>query len=325
MSRLIFDAGAVGQISGEFGVIDSAVDRLYGESFDFKHKLVLSIGEKDKTLETVEKICGFLLQNGALRDSSVTAIGGGVVLDTTGFAASIYMRGIKWNCVPTTLLSQADAAVGGKTGVNFGAKNILGSFHMPDNIYFMNDFLYSLDAEQILSGIGEIIKTALLDKKLFDFVFNDFERIKRHDISALAEAAKRCALFKQEICDRDLFDRDLRHCLNVGHTLGHAIEYATGLSHGESVLWGLKIEAFVFRNHIDPDFYKLLNHILNDLLSGRKLMTSTSSILQSVTADKKNISEKIGFIIPVNTEKTIQLYLSSEELKEKLYAYFADK
>lgn len=309
-------------LSGDFAVIDDTVYKLYGERLAFKHKLVLRASERNKSLETVGKICDFLLENGADRYSCVTAVGGGVILDITGFAAAIYMRGIEWESVPTTLLAQADAAVGGKTGVNFKAKNILGAFHSPRRIIFITEFLRSSDKRAILCGLGEILKTSLLNNEIFTFVRNNKESLKSGDVKMLAKAAKMCALEKSRICETDFSDKDIRHCLNMGHTVGHAIESCTELTHGESVLFGLKIECEMFNDIIEPAFFKEILGLIDFFTDGKPLPhTNRAELFDKLSKDKKN-HNGIVFEIPCAIGKTKRITLQAEEAKDKLYEYF---
>lgn len=326
MSEMFFyDKNVLPKLCGEFAVIDSEVDRLYGDNFDFSHKLTLSLDEKTKSLESVERICNFLLENGANRDSNVYAIGGGVLTDTVGFAAAVYMRGIDWTVVPTTLLAFADSAIGGKTGVNFKAKNILGSFHLPKIIYFFGNFLLTLDVSQIESGIGEIVKTSLLDRSVNEFIQNNLSEIASHNIDLLIKAAALCAEYKAEICEKDLYDVSLRNRLNLGHTIGHAIEYCCGLSHGESVLWGIKIESELFRKYIKPEFFERIEQTVGAFLKDKSLPDfKVERFLSVLSSDKKNNDGKVVFIIAKEVGKTEKVSVDKKDLEKMIYAYLRD-
>lgn len=323
MSELMFfDSLDELALSGEFAVIDSEVERLYGDKFAFSHKYIAEASEKKKSLSEVRKICSFLLKNGATRKSVLTVIGGGVTLDTAGFASAIYMRGIEWNSVPTTLLAQSDSAVGGKTGVNYGAKNILGAFHSPRKIFFCKEFLNSLNREKMTSGLGEIIKTALLSPKILKFVNENFDALLSGNIEKSFDAARLCAMYKEEICKRDFYDKSLRNELNLGHTVGHAIESLYGISHGESVIWGLQIESAMFRELIEPSFYDIICKLTMGVNAGKTLPeTDCSKIVEKMKKDKKN-SEGIAFIVPIALGKTKREELDTKAVRTKLNAYF---
>lgn len=313
-------------LKGLYAIVDSDVERIYGKYFDFEYKLTLSLDESTKSLKSVEKICSFLFDNGANRESLIYVIGGGVLLDTAGFAAAIYMRGIDWAAVPTTLLAFADSAVGGKTGVNFNAKNILGSFHAPRDICFFERFLYSLDRRQIDSGVGEIVKTAFLNEDIFEFLSKDPQCLAERNISFLFRAARKCAEFKTKICEEDFVDTSVRNRLNIGHTVGHAIEYSYGLAHGESVLWGLKIESKMFEDMIDRNFLLRTEALLDEVLGDRELPNiDCTTLAEKMRADKKNKEDKIGFVVARNFGRVDRVYESFEEVREKLYAYFENR
>ena len=199
---------------------------------------VFEQGEKNKTLDTVRGILAELLSAGFTRSDAVVAVGGGVVGDTAGFAASCYMRGIDFYNVPTTLLSQVDSSIGGKTGVDFGGvKNIVGAFHMPKAVVIDPDCLRTLDPRLLHEGLAEAIKMAATsDADLFSLIEEEGPlepRLDRIISGALA--------IKGAVVDADPTEKGLRKVLNFGHTIGHAIEAAGAgsLFHGESVAAGM--------------------------------------------------------------------------------------
>lgn len=196
---------------------------------------VLPEGEGSKTLENFALLCRTMLQNGFTRTDCAVAVGGGVVTDITGFAASAYMRGIDFYNVPTTLLSQTDASVGGKTAVDLdGVKNIVGAFWQPKGVFIDPEVLKTLDPRQFSSGMAEIIKMAVcFDRSLFELIKNgDAEK----DIDRIIYESVR---LKSEVVTADEKEAGLRRVLNFGHTVGHAVETLTGLLHGESVAVGM--------------------------------------------------------------------------------------
>lgn len=234
--------------------------------------------EEAKTLETVMGICGWLLENGADRDALLLAVGGGITTDMVGFAASIYKRGVRFAYIPTTLLSQVDAAIGGKTGVNFQKyKNILGVIRQPSFTYICPQVLESLPQRDFLSGVAEMLKTFIIEdggnyQKAADLFFDisseyhvevmmygkdgqtvwtDLLKKHRKTLNQLIAAAARV---KAGVVSRDQFEKDERRKLNLGHTFAHAIETLAqndggerfetqGVTHGEAVAMGMVLAA----------------------------------------------------------------------------------
>ena len=206
---------------------------------DFPWKaLPIETSESRKTLETVEGICRWLVTQNASRSALILAVGGGITTDMAGFAASIYKRGIRYANLPTTLLSQVDAAIGGKTGVNLdGYKNMLGAFRMPEATFISADVLRTLPQRELRSGLAELLKTFLLaDGKAY-------ETALLHGVTQ--ELILKAARIKEDIVGRDPFEKGERAKLNLGHTFGHAIEHASAgsIPHGEAVAMGIILAA----------------------------------------------------------------------------------
>ena len=205
---------------------------------------VLPEGEGSKNLQEVAKVWRMLMENGARRDSLVINVGGGVVTDLGGFAASCYKRGIRCMNIPTTLLAQVDASVGGKTGVDFcGLKNEIGTFSIPSCVFIDNSFLKTLPYAQIISGFAEMLKHALLmgPEELETVMKADLESVSSPDFLPVL---KRSVSFKGRIVSEDPKEKGIRKCLNLGHTVGHAVESValekgTEWYHGYSVAYGL--------------------------------------------------------------------------------------
>ncbi|KSW12419.1 hypothetical protein CF15_06745 [Pyrodictium occultum] len=203
-------------------------------------------GEGVKNLETLVGLWGWMAGHGLPRDTLLVAYGGGAVSDTAGFAAATYMRGIDWATVPTTLLSMADAAVGGKTAVNLSAKNIVGAFHHPRIVLADVELAETLPREDYVSGLAEVVKHALLEGREFlDWLRRSAGRLLERDLAVLTEAVRRSLDAKMRIVARDYRERKGdRMLLNLGHTVAHALEKATGytMRHGHAVAVGLVVE-----------------------------------------------------------------------------------
>lgn len=227
-------------------VCDDNVDRLYGEQAQVSleaqgystHRVVFPAGETQKTLRTIEQLWSEFLSHGLERESTVVALGGGVVSDLAGFAAAVYLRGVKWVAVPTTLLAMVDAALGGKTGADLPqGKNLIGAFSPPALVLADPLVLGSLPMDELRNGLAEVIKHGLLaDAALFEICHRGWEAVT----TGLDLIVRRAAAVKIGVINRDPYEKGERAALNLGHTLGHAIEAASGfrLSHGQAVAIG---------------------------------------------------------------------------------------
>ncbi len=236
-----------------FVVTSPEIDALWGEALRRGVRavsetaapvLLVPAGEEHKRLPTVERLAEELAALGADRDSVLLALGGGVLGDLVGFLAAIYMRGTQYVQLPTTLLAQVDSSVGGKTGANLAAgKNLVGSFHHPLAVYADVDTLGTLPAAELRAGLQEAVKAGIIrDRSLFDLLDRERTAILAGDPQLLAEVIARSVRVKAEVVGLDEREGGLRMILNLGHTLGHAIEAATGytrLLHGEAVGWGM--------------------------------------------------------------------------------------
>jgi 3-dehydroquinate synthase len=206
--------------------------------------LFLPAGEKHKRMATVEALAQQLAEAGADRDSVLLAFGGGVVGDVTGFLAAIYMRGIRYVGLPSTLLAQVDSSLGGKTGVNLVAgKNLIGSFHQPLAVLTDIELLRTLPAAELRAGLQEAIKAGIIyDARLFRYLEANADAVLAGDAAALTRVVTASVRVKAEVVSKDEKEAGLRMILNFGHTIGHAIEAATGykkLLHGEAIAWGM--------------------------------------------------------------------------------------
>jgi 3-dehydroquinate synthase len=211
-------------------------------------EVILPDGEAHKTLATVSRILDVLVANRFGRDCTVVALGGGVVGDMAGFAASCYQRGVPYVQVPTTLLAQVDSSVGGKTGVNHpGGKNLIGAFHQPNAVLADTSTLATLPVRELRAGLAEVIKYGLIcDAPFFDWLEANMDRLLAADPTALAHVVHRSCEIKAQIVGRDEREQGDRALLNLGHTFGHAVESATHYTrwlHGEAIGAGLLMAA----------------------------------------------------------------------------------
>lgn len=253
MSRIIFgsDWRNVSDMLTSRDVViltDENVYRIYGEYFPPSCPvIVLEPGEKSKTPDIIAYIASRLLDMRIDREGFMLGIGGGVVSDIAGFMAAVYMRGIKFGIISTTLLSQVDASIGGKNGVNCcGVKNVLGTFNHPEFVICDPLMLKTLPEEEYRSGLSELVKAALVyDPGLISRIESEPIIFDSRDTDKLESYIIRAAEIKKNIVEADFLEKDVRRLLNFGHTFGHAAESEYGLLHGQAVAWGM-IAAMIF-------------------------------------------------------------------------------
>ncbi len=292
--------------------------------------LTLYASESTKTMETVVGICRWLLEQGADRGALLLAVGGGVTTDMAGFAASIYKRGIDYANIPTTLLCQVDAGVGGKTGVNLDSyKNILGCIRQPEFTYIFPDVLRSLPRREFLSGAAEMLKTFIIKNQNDDYaravkMLSDYARTGESPANSVEGLTELSALIqdasgvKQEIVDRDPFEHGERRKLNLGHTWAHAIEWwqragnegvapAGACTHGEAVAIGI-ICAARKAETLGIAEEGLSEKLRADFAScglPTELPCSEAELESAMRKDKKAEAGKIRFVLPVRIGKVV--------------------
>ena len=235
-------------------ITDEEVDKLHAERIkqwlsghaSKVQKIVLPPGETSKSLLTACHLLDWLAQSDMRRRDILVAVGGGAIIDTTGWVASIYMRGISYINLPTTLLAQVDAAIGGKVAVNHDtAKNLIGAFYAPDLVVSCTSWLGTLDARQFRAGLAEAIKLAVISStQLLAFIEQHLESLAALDRTCLQSLVHAASSIKCTLVERDPYEVDLRRTLNFGHTVGHAVETVTGYGpvlHGEAVAYGMAV------------------------------------------------------------------------------------
>lgn len=275
-------------------------------------------GEQSKNLQTVMDIVRNMMENKITRKHRIIAVGGGVVGDIAGFVAAIYMRGIEWINVPTSLLAQVDSSIGGKTAVDIdGFKNIVGAFHSPTEIIISLHFLSTLDEREWLCGLGEIYKTALLDKRLYFSFKKNINNFLAKNIAAVGDIIGQCGVIKNKITTKDFRESGLRKTLNLGHTIGHALEKCDNakLSHGHYVLIGLLAESFIFKDLINEDFYNGCQEDILQLIGGCVIEFDEDALTRAAVLDKKN-TDKISVMIATNVGVCREIFVDYETLRE---------
>ena len=266
--------------------------------------------EKNKSLKSINSILNKLFKFNFNRNDCIISLGGGITGDVSGFAASIYKRGLKFINIPTTLLAQVDSSIGGKTGINnkFG-KNLIGSFMQPDLVLTDISFLNSLPKREIICGYGEIFKHSILsNKNVFNYLNKNIFNILNLKSPFIEKTISDSCKIKKNIVEKDEKEKNLRKILNLGHTFAHAYEasllYSKKLNHGEAVILGIVSSAkFSFGNKIlnKKDYEEIINHITNLKipvnLSHYFKKKDAGSIIKYMKADKKNNSSKINLIL----------------------------
>ena len=267
--------------------------------------LFLPPGERYKRLPAVEKLAEQLAVAGADRDSLLIAFGGGVIGDVTGFLAAIYMRGIPYIQIPTTLLAQVDSSIGGKTGVNLAAgKNLVGSFNHPRMVLADIDLLTTLPAAELRAGLQESVKAAIIaDVSLFRCLERKKAAILAADPAALTRVIASSIAVKAEIVAQDEKESGKRMLLNLGHTLGHAIEAATGykkLLHGEAVAWGslAALHVALARRTITAEEFARMANLILSYGPLPRFRASATALVALTASDKKTRSGRRAYVLP---------------------------
>lgn len=273
-------------------------------NFELRTK-VIKDGEQCKSLTIVEEILEYLFSQEANRHSVLIAFGGGVVGDITGFVASIYMRGIKYVQVATSLVAQVDSSIGGKTGINsFYGKNLIGTFHQPSLVLIDPRLLSTLPDEEYLNGLSEVIKYGLLNKSIFNLLEKNIDKINNRDTAILTNIIAKCCRFKAKIVSADLYDKNIRATLNLGHTIGHALEktfhYQT-FKHGQAIAWGMLAACNISkkRNLLNAKAYSRIVSLLKSFDIFKPLLQSNANdLITAIKMDKKKTYSSFTFILP---------------------------
>lgn len=285
---------------GLFIITDTNVSKLYGNSFPEGVVLTVEAGERSKTLATVEELCRRLLEAGADRSSFILGFGGGVVCDVAGMVASVYMRGVRHAFVSTTLLSQVDASIGGKTGVNLGEyKNIIGTFRQPEFVLCDHSMLRTLPDEEFRSGMGELFKHGIIrDRNLFFDISASAELLLAKDPGVLGDLILRAVRIKAGVVRHDPMEAGLRRILNFGHTFGHVLETHYRIPHGLAVAQGMIIaaELSVWKGEMPHAELRLLQVALENagMTGGYPL---PSGVTAMIARDKKAESGSVNFVL----------------------------
>ena len=277
--------------------------------------ILLPDGEQYKNIDTLNKIYDVLLQNKCDRDILLIALGGGVIGDITGYAAATFMRGVKFIQIPTTLLSQVDSSVGGKTGINHTlGKNMIGAFYQPQCVIADVDVLNTLSDRELSAGLAEGIKYGLIrDYPFFEWLEHNMKSLLSKKTELLTEAISRSCINKADVVSQDEFEssKGIRATLNLGHTFGHAIENAMGYGnwlHGEAVACGMVMAAFLSKELswlTEADFIRIKNIMLSAKLPIDPPNISQEKFVDLMKSDKKTHNNQIHLVLQKGIGKAI--------------------
>lgn len=311
--RAMFDDDALARLNGDVPteahfIVDARVAELYADAMEnvlsAPSVLLLEASEDTKTLDRFPAYVEHLVSRGVRRNHMLVAIGGGIIQDTTCFLAATLLRGIEWRFYPTTLLAQADSCIGSKSSINAGAaKNILGTFTPPREVFISTRFLDTLDERDVRSGIGEMLKVhAIEGPAAFDAIAADYERILT-DRSVTMRYIRQSLEIKLPYIEEDEFDRARRNIFNYGHTFGHAIEAATkfAVPHGLAVTMGMDLANFAAARlgHADDRTFERMHPVLRRNYAGfEAVKVPLDPFVAALGKDKKNVGTDLVAILP---------------------------
>lgn len=297
-------------------LVDGNVARLHERTFapllSLPTTIRINATEENKSLQNIIPVIERLVADCTRRDHTLVAVGGGIIQDLTCFIASTLLRGVDWKFVPTTLLAQADSCIGSKSSINLGAaKNILGTFNPPREIFVCPALLDTLEPKDIHSGIGEILKVHAIDgRESFDRVARDYPAVLE-DRATLLRYVRGALEVKKRYIEADEFDRGIRNVFNYGHSFGHAIESATNFAvpHGIAVTMGMDIANRIssLRGMLDESHYHRMHGVLRrNYEAFAQMPVGVDALLSALMKDKKNIGAKLVLIFPVGDEARIE-------------------
>ncbi|MDD3369808.1 MAG: 3-dehydroquinate synthase [Lachnospiraceae bacterium] len=321
-------------------ITDSNVEKLYADEvkaiFEAHSKqtviFTFTAGEENKTLDVIKKMYTFLIENKFDRKDLLVALGGGVVGDMTGYAAATYLRGVDFMQIPTTLLSQCDSSIGGKTGVDFdGYKNMVGAFYMPKLVYMNMFTLKSLDGRQFASGFAEVMKHGLIkDAKYYSWLIDHMYEINDRDITVLQEMIMHSCSIKKSVVEIDPTEQGERALLNYGHTIGHAIEKEKNFQmfHGECVALGCVAAAFISwqKGYLEmEDYYEIRDMFVPFGLPISVEDIIPEDIVKLTKSDKKMQNGNIKFILLHKLgDAFIDMSVTDEEILSAVQEIYAE-
>lgn len=300
-------------------ITDQTVNKLYGRYFTDYPIIEIGQTESNKNLDTVSDILEKLLAYEADRSTFILAVGGGIVCDVAGFVASIYLRGLDFGFISTTLLSQVDASVGGKNGVNFlGFKNMVGVFNQPAFVICDSKMLSTLETDDLNCGFAEIVKHTLIDdRETFEELELNYSKALGLDAQTIEKLVFNSVEIKAGIVNKDEKEKGERRKLNLGHTFGHAVEKVLGIPHGNAVSIGLVVAAKLSMNKglITKSECDRIITLLNNLQLPTTIETNKEAIIDALGMDKKREGDSIHFVLMDGIGKVKIEEISLKELQ----------
>ncbi len=294
--------------------------------------MVVAPGERSKSMDTAYRLIDWLAQIGLARRDVVVAVGGGMIMDTVGWVASAYMRGVPYVNVPTTLLAQVDAAIGGKVAVDHhAAKNLVGAFYHPKAVISSLEALNTLGPRQARAGLAEVVKKAIIaSPELFEFIEKNVDDLVLCRPSAVETLVRAASTIKTELVSRDPYEIDLRRPLNFGHTVGHAVETTTGYGpvlHGEAVAFGMAIAVDIARARglLDPALADRMVRLLTRLglpvrLEQLRSVPAVEEVLSGLAKIREIRDGSLRFVLPVELGTTlIAEDVTEDEVRDALH------
>ncbi|MFB9838344.1 3-dehydroquinate synthase [Actinoallomurus acaciae] len=299
--------------------------------------MVVDAGERSKSLDTAYRLLDWLAQLGLARRDVVVALGGGMIMDTVGWVASAYMRGVPYVNVPTTLLAQVDAGIGGKVAVDHNAaKNLVGAFYQPRAVISCLEFLETLDPRQARAGLAEALKKAIIaSPELFEYIERHTDELVRCHSAAVGPLVQAASAIKTELVGRDPYEVDLRRPLNFGHTVGHAVETTTGYGpvlHGEAVAYGMVVALDISRARglLDAALAERIVDLIRRLglpvrLGQLRSVPPIDAVLGALDKIREIRDGSLRFVLPVELGTTlIAEDVTEDEVRQALLRTVAD-
>lgn len=301
-------------------ITDATISKLYRNVFEGIPVIEIGEGEKNKTFQTLEKIFGEFLKLNVDRSWFIIGAGGGIVCDITGFAASIYMRGLPFGFVSTTLLSQVDASVGGKNGVNFGEyKNMVGVFAQPSFVICDPEILETLSEREFISGFAEIIKAAAIRNiDLLNYLEQHITPALNKDRAVLGKLIYESVKIKANVVQQDEKETGERRILNFGHTFAHSIELYMGLTHGEAVAIGMVLasRASVKMELLKPDEAERLKKLIENFGLPTRFNLDKNLVYSTLLKDKKREGDSINLVLLEGLGSAVVRKVSLNQMEE---------
>lgn len=300
-------------------ITDENVRRHYLDQFPPFEVIEIGTGEDIKTLDTVQEIYGKLMKLETDRSCFIVGVGGGIVCDITGFVASTYLRGVRFGFVSSTLLCQVDASVGGKNGVNLGGyKNMVGVFNQPEFVICDLNLLKSLPEREILCGLAEVVKHAVIgDADLYSYLEDNYREALDLNANVMEKLVYDSVQIKSSVVSRDEKEKGERRKLNFGHTFGHAIEKTAGIPHGQAVSLGMMVASAlsVRRGHLPEKDLERIERLLKNLKLPTRVRLDGKTVLGALRKDKKREGESINFVLLHGIGNAVVEEIPLEELE----------